>query len=162
MKLRKFLDRHVSAIISIITLIAMVIAIGALHLDAARNIDDQIKDLYAKDMLVQEDFSNAYKLSGVSLQTNENNNVILFIAEDCTLKVTYSKSGELLEKEYEDLRPGKNVLVAVFIVAALAFAACISSAFILCGLDCILEKREKKLEAKKQKKIQEERDKDAR
>ena len=150
MAFRKFLDKHVWTILTIIGIIVAIVIFATLRIDATRDIDDQIKELYDKEKLVEQDFSNAHSLSGVVCYINEASNVVILNAKDCSLKVAYNKNGELLTKEFVDNRIGASFFVCIVIAIAAGFLACFVCGFGLALLDTILAKvEEKKLTVKR-------------
>lgn len=150
---RKWLDKHVGAIITIFAILIGALAVVLIYMDAARNIDNQVDALYEKADLVEQDFANAYELGGVTCYINKETNVIVFQESDCMLKVTYNKDGELLTKEFEDYRIGKNIGVSIAVVGGISIIAGICSAFLLIILDGALAAKEKRNEIKKQEQV---------
>ena len=133
MAFRQFLNKYVWVIVSICTAIFVVVTIALLYADGSRNIEEQVLDLYHKDKLVQQDFSKASDLSGVTCYINEQHNIYVFKNEDCWLKVKYSKAGEVLTKEFKDERLGSNIGVAIALVfASMILGFCVS--FLLIAL----------------------------
>ena len=144
MKIAKFIDKHVWKIACIISIIASIVASLLLYVDCNKNIDSQISELYAKDTLVQQDFSNVYSMSKITCYIKEKNNVIIFYGEDCCLKATYSKDGIILRKEVEDLRIGSNPLSCVFLVILTFIAVYLLTILLLAMISILFENTNKK------------------
>ena len=138
MKFRKFLDDHVSTLLLVAILIATIITFVILRFDASRSIEDQINALYEKEKLVSQDFAEAYELSDVTCYINDNNNVIIFRDNDCQLKVTYSKNGELLTKEFKDLRTGNDFWESFALIFAIGCLTGMLSTLLVCVLVALL------------------------
>lgn len=139
MKFTKFIGEHALKIAVIIGIISSIVVSVLLYIDGNKNIDCQIEELYAKDVLVQQDFSNAYTLKGITCYINEDNNVIIFNAKDCSLKATYNKDGILLAKEVEDLRLGSNSLSFAITVVLIFIVTLFLSAMLLLFLSGVSE-----------------------
>ncbi len=148
MKFRAFLDKHAWTILAIIAILAAVMIFVVIRINATSSIDDQVKELYEKSRLVEQDFSNAHNLSGVVCYINEATNLVIFNAKDCTLKVAYDKSGELLTKEFTDNRIGANFVATIFTVIGGGVLSFMIFGVALIGLDEILRKAEEKRLAK--------------
>lgn len=149
MKLQKFLNQYKWPIVIILTIITALVTTMFLWVDASRNIGEQINSVYEKERLVSQDFANSYELSGITCHLNDENNIIIFREDDCYLKATYSKNGDLLTKEFEDTRISSNMGTNIILVVAtsllgffLSFGGCVL-------LDHILAKVEQKRLAKK-------------
>lgn len=154
MKLAKFIGKHTWKIAIIFAIIAAIVTSLVLYTDAKKNIDAQINELYAKDTLVQQDFSNVYNLNGITCYINTENNVIIFNAEDCSLKATYSKNGILLTKELEDLRVGSAISSFICVVVLTFICVFLISTLILILLASILEDINEKINKSDKKKKQ--------
>jgi len=150
MKFRQFLAKYIFVILAIIGITAAVITFAGLRIDATRDIQDQVDELYEKERLVGKNFANAYGLSGVTCYSNEDNNVIIFNSNDCSLKVTYNKNGELLTKEFNDYRLGNNFIAILFTTIGTGILAALVFGFAIAFLDYFLyEAGEKKLAKKR-------------
>ncbi len=152
MRVSKFLDKYSFAIITLLVIIAIAITGTALFTDASRDVENQIADLYEKERLVGEDFSNAKVLSGVTCYINEDDTVFIFTSNDCELTVKYSKDGEVLTKELKDTRIGKDFLLSVLVVIFMGICTFTTSGFLLALLYLVVTMVEERLIKHKQKK----------
>lgn len=155
MKFRQFLDNYSWAIIIFFVVIAAVITIISIHADASRSIEEQVTDLYEKERIVSGDFSKVYELSNVTCYINEENSVFIFTTNDCELKVTYNKNGDVLTKEFKDTRIGTDILTSVLVVLFISICTFTASGTLLATLYLVMTIVEEKAIKQKRKKSDE-------
>lgn len=141
-KFRKFLDKHAWSIIAVITIVAVIGALAFFLVDANRNIDDQIKSLYEKELIVERDLSKLSELSGASYSVFETKTVVVFTEKECSLEITYNKSGEILTKKFTDSRIGSNPIGLIGVLILIAFLSAAVSTLLILALDTTLGKYE--------------------
>ena len=123
--MKKFFENSIKSGLVIGLVIGIILSgIFGVLIENTRLPQERIDDLYKKEMLVAEDFNNAYKLENVQININENIEVV-FLGEDCNLKVVYDKDTKyVLHKEFNDTTV-KVLSFTFFMVALFACFDCV-------------------------------------